>query len=193
MSRKSRKASSTGVYHFIARGVNKKKIFHRKDDYKFYLDLVREYCEKLNVLIYHYCILSNHLHLIVKTNSLKDLGSFGHFTHRRYAYYYCKTYRWSEQVFRRNFMSIPIEDDVYLLECARYVERNPLDAGLAKKPEDYPYSSYLFYSQGKENSLLTQSPAYLGLGRNNKERRQLYSFYVTQERRQEIEKLTMPF
>jgi putative transposase len=193
MARKPRNPSSAGTYHFIARGVNKKKIFHKKDDYSFYMGLVREYAQRLGVSVYHYCILSNHLHLIIRADSIKTLGDFGHFTHRRYAYYYCKTYRWSEQVFRRNFLSIPIEDDAYLLECGRYIERNPLDAGLVKKPEDYPYSSYRFYALGEENPLLEESPAYLGLAHNKKERRAIYSFYVGQERKREIEKLTIPF
>jgi REP element-mobilizing transposase RayT len=105
MPRRPRQESPAQTYHFINRGVNKKKIFHGAKDYDFYLGLLKEYCQKLNVQIYHYCIMSNHAHLIVKTEDLGSLSKFGHFTHRRYAYYYCKTYHWSEQVFRRNISS----------------------------------------------------------------------------------------
>src|SRR3989338_7497448 len=101
MARKPRSESPVGIYHFMTRGVNKKRIFHKDRDYAFYLALLMEYCQRLNLKIYHYCILSNHAHLVVKADTLKALGQFGHFTHRRYAYYYCKNYRWSEQVFRR--------------------------------------------------------------------------------------------
>ena len=192
MSRRPRQESPTQVYHFINRGVNKKKIFHHAKDYNFYLGLLKEYCEKLNAQIYHYCIMSNHAHLVLKAESLESLSRFGHFTHRRYAYYYCKTYHWSEQVFRRNFMSVPILDDSYLLECGRYIERNPVDAKLVEKPEDHAYSSYLFYAEGKETPLLTESPLYQNFGRSSLERQAAYKFYVCQER-QEIKELTMPF
>ena len=192
MSRRPRKQSPTQLYHFINRGVNKKKIFHRAKDYDFYLGLLKEYCEKLNVQIYHYCLMSNHAHLILKTQDLGSLSKFGHFTHRRYAYYYCKTYHWSEQVFRRNFMSTAISDDGYLMECGRYVERNPVDAKLVGNPADHPYSSYLFYATGKENALLTESPLYLNFGHSLTERRAAYRFYVCQER-QKIKELTAPF
>lgn len=192
MPRKPRQASAAGVYHFINRGVNKKKIFHHAKDYDFYLGLLKEYCERLNVQIYHYCIMSNHVHLILRADDLESLSKFGHFTHRRYAYYYCKTYHWSEQVFRRNFMSVPISDDSYLMECGRYIERNPVDAKLVERLADYPYSSYLFYAEGKESGLLTESPVYQNFGSNLVERRAAYKFYVYQER-QEIKELTVPF
>jgi putative transposase len=192
MARRLRQESPMQVYHFMNRGVNKKKIFHRAKDYNFYLGLLKEYCQKLNVQIYHYCIMSNHAHLILKTEDLESLSKFGHFTHRRYAYYYCRTYRWSEQVFKRNFMSVPIFDDNYLLECGRYIERNPINAKLSKDPADHPYSSYLFYAEGKKNTLLTESPLYPNFGNNPAERIAAYKIYVCQER-QEIKKLTMPF
>ena len=193
MARKPRSESASGLYHFITRGVNKKKLFHKDKDYEFYRTLLNEYCEKLGILIHHYCFMSNHTHLVVKADTLKALADFGHFTHRRYAYYYCKTYHWPGQVFRRNFLSIPMGEDAYLLECGRYIERNPLDANLVKLLEDYPHSSYFFYARGKKDSLITESPLYSSLGQNNQERMVAYRFYVNHERPQEIEKLTIPF
>ena len=89
-------------------------------------------------------------------------------------------------------MSIPIKDDAYLLECARYIERNPLDAKLVEDLADYAYSSYLFYAEGKEGDLLTESPVFEQFGKNKEEQRTNYKFYVGQER-PEIKKLTVPF
>ncbi len=192
MARKPRVGSQSGYYHFITRGVNKKKIFHKQGDFEYYLKLLREYCGRFNILLFHYCVMSNHIHLVVKTEDLKSLGRFGHFTHRRYAYYYCKTHRWSEQVFRRNFLSIPIETDAYLLECGRYIERNPKDAKIVMDPADYPHSSYRFYALSDPNDLLTPSPLYQSMGNTASERMATYRFYVTHERQADQEVRT-PF
>lgn len=129
--------------------------------------------------------MTNHTHLALKADELSALSTFGHFVQRRYAYYYCKTYRWSGQVFQGRYKSLPVEDDRYLLECGRYIERNPLKAGLAKEPTDYPYSSHTFYAQGLKNHLITPSPAYLGLDKSEDRRRALYSTYVCETRPQE--------
>lgn len=187
MPRKPRQASQSGFYHFINRGVNKKKLFHRDEDYLFYLGLLKEYSSRLPILIYHYCLMNNHTHLLVKADSVDFLSQFGHFVQRRYAYYYCKTYRWSEQVFRKRFISIPIKDDEYLLECGRYIERNPLSANLVEDPKDYPYSSYSYYSHKKEDSLITSNPLYEIMGKDSSERMAAYRFYVSYTREQEKE------
>lgn len=186
MARKSRQASPTGVYHFINRGVNKKKLFHRKEDFERYLGLVREYSLKLSAPVYHYCIMPNHSHILLRCSDVADLSRFGHFIQRRYAYYYCKAYHWSEQVFRKRFMSIPIEDDAYLSECGRYIERNPLKAKMVDDLKDYPYSSYSYYAEGKPDSVVTPSPAYLEMGRTTEERISAYRSYATQARPYEL-------
>ncbi len=190
MPRKPRQPSPSGVYHFITRGVNKKKLFHGQEDYKSYLRLLKEYRDKFNVQIYHYCLMTNHIHLALKSENLQTLSQFAHFTQRRYAYYYCKTHRWSEQVFRRNFMSLPIHDDTYLLECGRYIERNPLKAKLVTDIKHYPYTSYSFYAFGKNDCLVSESPLYSTIGKSNLERMAAYRFYVVHDRAQEIEKVS---
>ena len=192
MPRKPRQESPVGVYHFITRGVNKKKLFHKDKDYKSYLELISEYRDRFNIQIYHYCLMTNHVHLLLKATDLSALSQFGHFTQRRYAYYYCKTYHWSEQVFRRNFTSLPIAEDAHLLECGRYIERNPLKAKLVQDLKDYPYTSYSYYSLGKEDPLITESPLYPTLGHSSLERMFVYRFYVTHERRPKVE-ANVPF
>jgi putative transposase len=192
MARKPREESSSKVYHFINRGVNKKTIFHAPKDHGFYLDLIRQYKDRLGIEIYHYCVMTNHSHLILMAPDRAALSKFAYFIQRRYAYYYCDSYAWEEQVFRRSFVSIPIPDDAYLLECARYIERNPVKAQIVNCPSEYFSSSYSYYAEGKKNDLLTPSPSYLGLSENIAERRTAYRLYVGQERRA-LDKLTMYF
>jgi REP element-mobilizing transposase RayT len=73
MPRKPRIASQTGYYHFINRGINKRKIFHKKNDFEFYLRLALEYKDKFGIEISHYCIMSNHSHFQLKTDCLDNL------------------------------------------------------------------------------------------------------------------------
>ena len=101
---------------------------------------------------------------------------------RRYAYYYCKMHKWRGQLFQRMYKSLPVEEDGYLLECGRYIERNPIRANLVKKPEEYLYSSYSFYAVGRESDLLTPSPGFLGMAEDEYRRRELYRDYVSEGR-----------
>lgn len=195
MPRKNRQASQSGIYHFINRGVNKKKLFHSAKDYERYLALMKEHSEALNVQIYHYCLMNNHTHILLKVLDLGSLSRFGYYLQRRYAYYYCKTYHWSEQVFRKRFISLAIDNDSYLLECGRYIERNPVRAKLIEDPTNFEYSSYGFYGFGRKNDLLTSNPLYVGLGQTNMERMRAYRRYVSEERAYEelVDQALVPF
>jgi len=181
MPRKPRLASESGYYHFINRGVNKKKLFHSDSDYLFYKKLLGEYKEAWSIDILHYSLMGNHTHCVVRSFEVSNLSRFGHFIQRRYAYYYCKTHKWSEQVFRSRFLSLPVEKDSHLLECARYIERNCLDHCF-QNPDEYPHSSYHYYAKGTPDPLVTESPVYAELAATAQERQKLYRFYVQQER-----------
>lgn len=182
MPRKPRQASPTGVYHFINRGVNKKKLFHTDGDYQYYLGLLKEHSNLLGIQIHHYCLMSNHTHLLLKAEDISLLSKFGHFVQRKYAYYYCKNHSWSEQVFRKRFISLVIDKDAYFLECGRYIERNPLRAKLVKELKEYPYSSYSYYAHQKPNDVLTQNPFYEDMGKTDEARVDAYQAYLTQDR-----------
>jgi len=182
MPRGSRAVSATGIYHWIARGVNQKTLFHRPDDYKRFLDLAGEYKAALRIKIYHYCLMGNHVHFLLLAADISALSSFSYYVLRRYAYHYCGAYAWKGQVFQRMYKSLPIENESYLLECGRYIEQNPLRAGLVDRPEDYPYSSFRFYAHANENGVLDESPAFLMLSEAMDERRRIYSDYINQAR-----------
>ena len=189
MARKPRLGSKSGVYHFINRGVNKSGIFRRPEDFRTFLGLVKEYKERFQVEIYHYCIMSNHFHFLLKTTEVEILSKFAHFVQRRYAYYYCQRYHHSGQVLQSRFKSLPVEDDAYLLECGRYIERNPLAAKLVSDPKDHPYSSYPCYAFSKNNDLLTENPLYNGLAGDRERREAAYQAYVCVPREKETELL----
>lgn len=182
MSCKPRQMSSCCTYHFISRGVNKMDLFHTPQDYERYLRLIAEYTAKLEIKIHHYCLMSNHAHFLLNATELGNLSKLAHFVQCKYAYYYRSTYNWTGQVFKRSFVSKPIENDTYLLECGRYIERNPLKAGLVNSPEIYRYSSYGFYAYGSPDPVVTETPVYADLSKNLNERQAAYRLYVTQNR-----------
>ena len=161
------------------------KLFHQDEDYKQFSDLMRQYRDNYQIAIYHYCLMTNHAHLLLKADTLENLSGFSHFVQRRYAYYICGKYKRNGSVFRQGYRSLPIDRDEYLLECGRYIERNPIAAGMVSMPEDYGYSSYRFYAFGYPDALLTSSPAFEGLATRLDERRALYAMHVNAVRVQE--------
>lgn len=163
MPRKKREESPTGVYHWIIRGMNKKHLFHKPADYRRLRELIVEYQKVFFAAIYHYCFMTNHVHMLIHSEGIESLSRFSHFVQRRYAYYYCEQYKWTGSVFQRGYRSFSIDRDEYLLECGRYIERNPIKAKLVENPEEYAHSSFRYYGRGEGDDLVTPSPAYLGL------------------------------
>ena len=132
--------------------------------------------------MHHYCLMTNHIHMLIHADPIESLFQFSHYIQRRYAYYYCKTYKWKGQVFQRMYRSIPIDKEAYLLECGRYIERNPVRAKMVEKPEQYLHSSARFYTCNDKNKLLDPSPAYQALAGSPKEREEVYKEYVSENR-----------
>ncbi len=185
MPRKRRAPSPTGIYHWINRGYLKKNIFRFKDDFEAFLSLVHEYKDLYRIKIYHYCLLHNHMHFLLHAPAIDNLSGFSHYVKRRYAYHFSKTHKHAGPTFEKRFGAFPITDDRYLLECGRYIERNPLRAGLVKNPSDYEFSSASWYIRGRASGILTASPAYLALSDNLDERTRIFNDYICQARPEE--------
>lgn len=182
MPRKPRVLTEAGVYHVITRGNNRQDLFRREADYQTYLNLFEQMKKTYRFHLYHYCLMTNHTHLLMRFFDAEGFQKVMQRVNLIYARHYKKLYDSLGHVFHDRFKSLPIENDSYLLECGRYIERNPLKAGLAKDPCAYPWSSYAFYAEGRPNSLLTANPLYLDLGFSPEERRRQYREYVTSER-----------
>ncbi len=186
MARKARVPSPTGIYHWIVRGIHKKHIFHSEDDFGFFKSLLRQYGPASGIAIYHYCLMGNHVHLLIHAaDSVEPMIRFSTTVLRKYAYHYSRTYGWIGSVFQRGYKSLPVDRELYLLECARYIERNPVKAGLAAEPAEHPHSSFLFYKNAKADGIVTPSPAFLGLDEKDEVRRKMYANYVEATRVQE--------
>ena len=178
MSRGSRQASGVGLYHTIIRGNNKSRLFHRKQDFKTFLDILKSHLGKHAIKIHHYCLMTNHIHLLAWAQELRSLSGYMHSIQRSYHHYYRKHYTWFGHLFQGRYRSLPIETEAYLLDCGRYIERNPVRAKLVDDPKDWEYSSYPAYAWGVKDDLITPSVVYQGLADDDQDRQRLYRDHV---------------
>ena len=141
MPRVAREKSSTGIYHVMLRGINHQIIFEDDEDCQNYLETLKTYQDKSGYIIYAYCLMSNHIHLLVKeeteelSNAFKRIGA-------SYVYWYNWKYGRRGHLFQDRFKSEAVENDSYLLTVIRYIHQNPLKAGIVKGIADYRWSSY---------------------------------------------------
>ncbi len=140
MPRMARKISKTGFYHIIIRGVNKTEIFVDDEDRKTFLHLLKYYSIGLNCKVYAYCLMDNHVHLLIEDKELK-IGELMKNITCVYAGEFNKKYGRVGHLFQDRFKSQNIENQTYLLRLIRYIHRNPEKAGICKT-ENYRWSSY---------------------------------------------------
>ena len=144
MSRPLRIQFSGAWYHVMNRGRRAENIFHDKDDYQMFVDLLKETSKMWNIRISAYCLLPNHYHILVQTPEANISRSMRHLN-GIYTQRYNRKHSCDGQLFRGRYKSILISENSYLLQVVRYIHRNPLRAGLAKKLEDYTWSSHKGY------------------------------------------------
>lgn len=136
-----------GFFHIIARGNNKQEIFHKSNDYTYYLSLVDRYAVKHGVSLNAYVLMPNHVHLIIQGGTT-PLGKFMQGVQQCYAQTYNKRYNRVGHVFQGRYKALLIEDEVYFIGLIRYIHLNPVRAGLCSTPEEYPWSSHHHYHSG---------------------------------------------
>lgn len=144
MPRMPRKRSETGVYHAIVRGINRQNIFQDSEDRLMFLSRLGAVKERSQCLIYGYCLMSNHVHLLIAemaetiSQIMKRLGN-------AYVYWYNQKYERVGHLFQGRFHSEPVNVDEYLLTALRYIHQNPVKAGISQNCAGYPWSSYHDY------------------------------------------------
>lgn len=155
MTRQARKASESGWYHVTARGAGRRALFESDDDrtsFLRYMDSAIERSESA-LGIPAWCLMDNHVHLIVKAETLPDLQKCLHRICSGYALRFNRKNGHVGPVFQERFASSPITDDAYLLEAVRYVHLNCRDKGIGD-PAGYPWSSYLTFMEGPRTEVM---------------------------------------
>lgn len=155
MARPKRGWYPGAVFHVMARGVQKKSIFCSEDDQVMFKKILANAKEKIHFEIVCYCLMSNHFHLVIKTDEI-EIGKIMHQVMNAYAKYYNKKYDLTGHVFEGRYVSKLVNNDRYLLEVSRYIHLNPVKAGIVRRPLDYPFSSYKDYVTDEKDPLVTK-------------------------------------
>jgi len=178
MPRQDRKLQDGGVYHVINRGHNRHKIFRSQCDYSLFKEVIAFYKKRCNFKLYHYCLMPNHFHLILCIQKAKDLPEIMRGISKRYVNYYKRKYRFVGFLFQGRYKSSLIDKDEYLLQCARYVERNPLRAGLVTNIADYPWTSFNYYTRGISDDIIDANILYSTFGKTPSEKQEYYARFI---------------
>jgi len=165
---------SRSYYHVITRGNNRMVIFNNDEDYRYYLQLVNRFKKELPFDLYHYCLMPNHIHFQIRTDKAENFSMFIKKLNLAYFYHFKKNQPWIGHIWQDRFRSQPIGKDEYFIQCGKYIELNPVRAGITKNPKAYIYSSYNFYASGKRDDLLTEDLFYQSLGKTDKGRQTEY-------------------
>ncbi len=144
-------------HHITQRGNRRQQTFFHADDYSVYIDLMAQWCREQGVRIWAYCLMPNHVHLIAVPSSEGGLRRAIGEAHRRYTRRVNFREGWRGHLWQGRFASF-VMDEPYLLAAARYVELNPVRAGLATAPSDYPWSSARAHLAGHDDALAEVSP-----------------------------------
>ncbi|MDQ6954825.1 MAG: transposase [Mariprofundaceae bacterium] len=144
-------------HHVTQRGVRKNDVFFCKEDYELYISLLSEFSQKSGTEIWSYCLMTNHIHLVMVPSTVDGLRASLGEAHRRYTRHInqreqCRGHLWQER-----FHSFPM-DEHYLLSAVRYVELNPVHANMVDCPEDYIWSSARAHLAGQDDALVKVSP-----------------------------------
>jgi len=144
MPRVARIKSKSKIYHIMIRGINQQNIFSVTEDYEKFIAILAKYHKKSEYEIYAYCLMDNHVHLLIKegkealSHAMKRIGT-------SYVSWYNWQYNRKGHLFQDRYKSEPVEDDVYFLTVLRYIHQNPLKAGLTDDIASYQWSSYTEY------------------------------------------------
>jgi putative transposase len=175
MPRRSRVAFAGYPHHIVQRGHNRNPVFFQEFDRSDYLGTLREFRDSLGLKVYAYCLMTNHIHLIVDPGTdarrvstlMKSLA--GRHTRRMN-----RLLGRSGSLWEGRFHCSPIDTTRYLLTCGRYVDQNPVRAGIAARPEDYRWSSYRARAGLAPDSWLDPDPALLDLAASESRRFEIY-------------------
>ncbi|MFH1354847.1 MAG: transposase [Candidatus Omnitrophota bacterium] len=144
MPRTARITVENACYHIITRGNQKQCVFGETVDYEMYLSILNKYKKRFKFKLYSFCLMPNHVHLIVEIKETFKLNKIMRGLNLSYTLYFNAKYKKVGHLWQDRFKSKIIEGNSYLLECINYIEANPVRASLVSQICGYPWSSYNF-------------------------------------------------
>ncbi len=180
--------------HVIQRGNNRDVIFVGDGDYRFYLEKLGDACQRHDCDLHAYVLMTNHVHLLITPHTEQGLGKVLQSVGRYYVQYFNYTYDRTGTLWEGRYKATLLDSEAYLLTCYRYIELNPVRAGMVDHPADYPWSSYRYNALGEPDDRVTPHSLYRRLGRSAADRhsayRQLFKHRIAERTLEDIREAT---
>jgi putative transposase len=157
MPRTSRAAVGGYCYHVLNRGNGRAMVLHKDDDFRAFLNIIAEASVRHPMRILAFCLMQNHHHFALWPNGARDLSRWMHWLLTTHVRRYERHYHTSGHIWQGRFKAFPVQEDDHLRVLLRYIERNPLRAGLVERAEDWPWSS-LHQSPSSVGALIRLDP-----------------------------------
>jgi putative transposase len=162
----------------MTRGNNRHVVFKNNDDYIYFMDLIKRFKLDHSFDLFHYCLMPNHVHMLIKINKDSDFSRFMKRINLAYFHHYRNRYGWIGYFWQDRFKNQPVGKDEYFIQCGKYIELNPVRAGIVDSPEKYRYSSFGHYADGKIDPIITDDFIYEALGSSGSEKQKAYQELV---------------
>ena len=177
MARKARAEVEGGLYHVITRGNNRRQIFDSPADYEKFLSLLAVQKTKLPFLLYAYCLMTNHVHLLIERQA-DTIGRIMHRVLTGYSRYYNRRYQRVGHLLEGRHKAILCQSDRYLAELVRYIHLNPVRARMVTRPEQYKYSGHRAYLGMEPAGIVDVDPVLRHFGAKKKMAREAYQQFI---------------
>ena len=174
MARQPRYVLPNYPQHVIQRGNNRNIIFQQHNDYDFYLEKLYAASIKHDCRIHAYVLMTNHVHLLVTPLKEESISKMQQMVGRYYVQYYNRRYRRTGTLWEGRYKATLIDNEKYFLTCMRYIELNPIRAGMVSDLGSYLWSSYHYNALGKNDLLIHPHEEYLSLGDTLEKRLKAY-------------------
>jgi putative transposase len=174
MPRRARIIIAGVPVHLIQRGNNRQACFYCDEDYQCYLEWLQNYAHNSGCAVHAYVLMTNHVHILMTPIKETSAGELMKHLGQRYVQYINRTYKRTGTLWEGRFRSCIAQQENYLLLCQRYIELNPVRAGIVEHPGEYRWSSYQAHAQGEATDLLNHHSLYMGLGQTNEKRQAVY-------------------
>jgi len=160
--------------HVIQRGNNRQDCFYSFRDYRLFLTWLHDYAALSGCRVHAYVLMTNHFHMLLTPSKADSAGLLMKRLGQHYVQYFNRSYKRSGTLWEGRYRSSLVLEDDYLLACYRYIELNPVRAGIVQHPSQYQWSSYRHNGLGENSDLISPHQNYLDLGRTEFERRKNY-------------------
>jgi putative transposase len=162
----------------LQRGHNKRPCFHHERDYRLYVALLGESARMYPCAVHAYALMTNHVHLLMTPDEPDHVSRLMKRVNEQYSMHFNRIYARIGSVWAGRFKACLIDSNAYLLRCHRYIELNPVRAGMVAHAADYPWSSYRANAYGEPSDVLTPHDLFRGMGEMESERRLAYRRFI---------------